>query len=145
VTDTQVTDTHTTSQSSVDVRDEREARRAQRRERLVRRYGWIGPGIGGFVLVLLGIVFLAQNLGYPVPDKWWTIFLIIPAVGALVAAWNAYQQEGHLSGEVVAPLIGGITLLVLATVLIFDFAWGVLWPVVLIAAGGAVLVRTYWR
>lgn len=95
--------------------------------------------------MLLGIVFLAENLGYPVPDKWWTIFLIIPAVGALVAAWNAYQQEGHLSGEVVAPLIGGITLLVLATVLIFDFAWGVLWPLVLIAAGGAVLVRTYWR
>jgi hypothetical protein len=140
-----VTDTHTTPQASVDVHDEREARRAQRRERLVRRYGWIGPGIGGFVLVLLGIVFLAENLGYPVPDKWWTIFLIIPAAGALVAAWNTYQQEGHLSGEVVAPLIGGITLLVLATVLLFDFAWGVLWPVVLIAAGGAVLLRTYWR
>ena len=44
-----------------------------------------------------------------------------------------------------APMIGGITLLVLAAVLIFDFAWGILWPVVLIAAGGAILLRTYWR
>jgi hypothetical protein len=125
--------------------DERDIRRAQRRERLTRRYGWVGPGIGGFILVLLGVVFLAENLGYPVPEKWWTIFLIIPAIGALFAAWNAYQQDGRVSGEVAAPLIGGITLLVLATVLIFDFAWGLLWPLVLIAAGGAILLRTYWR
>jgi hypothetical protein len=135
----------TPSPSASEVSDERAARRAQRRERLTRRYGWIGPGIGGFVLVLLGLIFLAENLGYPVPDKWWTIFLIIPALGALVAAWNAYQTDGRLSGEVVAPTIGGITLLVLATVLIFDFAWGVLWPLLLIAAGGAILLRTYWR
>jgi hypothetical protein len=128
-----------------DVPDQREVRRTQRRERLTRRYGWVGPGIGGFVLVLLGAIFLAENLGYPVPDKWWTIFLIIPAAGALVASWNAYRQDGRLSGEVVAPLIGGLTLLVLATVLIFDFAWGVVWPLVLIAAGGAILLRAYWR
>lgn len=138
-------DTQSSSPSAAGTPDARDVRRAERRDRLVRRYGWIGPGIGGFVLVLLGIIFLAENLGYPVPDKWWTIFLIIPAIGALFAAWNAYQHDGRWSGEVVAPMIGGITLLVLAAVLIFDFAWGILWPVVLIAAGGAILLRTYWR
>lgn len=124
--------------------DPREAGRATRRERLVRRYGWVGPGIGGFILILLGIVFLAQNFGYPVPEKWWTIFLLIPAAGALYAAWRAYQHDGF-SGEVIAPAIGGAALVLLSVALIFDFAWGTLWPVLLIAVGVGVLLRTYWH
>jgi hypothetical protein len=136
--------TDTQSSSSGDL-DPREARRGSRRERLVRRYGWVGPGIGGFILILLGIVFLAQNFGYPVPEKWWTIFLLIPAGGALYAAWRAYQHDGRLSGEAIAPAIGGAALVLLSLALIFDFAWGSLWPLLLIAVGLGVLLRTYWH
>jgi hypothetical protein len=125
--------------------DWRAARRAERRERLTRRYGWIGPGIGGFVLILMGLIFLAQNFGYPVPDKWWTMFLLIPAGGAFYAAWNAYQTENRMGGEVVAALVGGITLTLLSFAFIFDFDWGTLWPIVLIVIGGGILLRAYWR
>lgn len=125
--------------------DWRESRRAERRQRLVSRYGWIGPGMGGLILVLLGVIFLAQNFGYPVPDKWWTIFLLIPAFGALYAARNAYQRDGRLNGETTAALIGAITLLAIAAALLFDFAWGMLWPLALIAVGGGILLRAYWR
>jgi hypothetical protein len=125
--------------------DWREARRAERRQRLTSRYGWIGPGMGGIILVLLGLIFLAQNLGYPVPEKWWTVFLLIPALGASFAAWNAYQRDGRLNGEATAALLGAVTLFAIAAALLFDFAWGTLWPLVLVAVGGGILIRAYWR
>jgi len=132
-------------QSPQPSQDWRETRRAERRERLISRYGWIGPGMGGLILVLMGVIFLAQNFGYPVPDKWWTIFLVIPALGASFAAWNAYQRAGRLNGEATASLIGAVTLLAIAAAFIFDFAWGMLWPVALIAIGFGILIRAYWR
>jgi len=135
----------TEAQSPPPDSDWRDARREERHKRLVSRYGWIGPGMGGFILVLMGIIFLAQNFGYPVPEKWWTIFLLIPAAGALFAAWNAYQRDGKLTGEATAALIGSVTLLAIAAAFIFDFAWGLLWPVALIAVGVSVLIRAYWR
>lgn len=125
--------------------DQSQTRRAERRERLVSRYGWIGPGMGGVILVLLGMIFLAQNFGYPVPEKWWTIFLLIPAVGASFAAWNAFQRDNRLNGETIAALLGAVTLVAIAAALIFDFDWGMLWPLALIAVGGSILLRAYWR
>lgn len=133
------------SPSTPPAADWREARRAERRQRLVSRYGWIGPGMGGVILVLLGMIFLAQNFGYPVPEKWWTIFLLIPAFGASFAAWNAYQRDGKLNGETIAAVLGAVTLVTIAAALIFDFAWGMLWPLALIAVGGGILLRAYWR
>jgi hypothetical protein len=133
------------SPSTPPTSDWREARRAERRQRLVSRYGWIGPGIGGVILVLLGMIFLAQNFGYPIPEKWWTIFLLIPAFGASFAAWNAYQRDGRLNGETIAALLGAVTLVAIAAALLFNFAWGMLWPLALIAVGGGILLRAYWR
>ena len=101
--------------------------------------------MGGVILVLLGVIFLAQNFGYPVPEKWWTIFLLIPAFGASFAAWNAYERDGRLNGEAIAALLGAATLVAIATALISDFAWGSLWPLALIAVGGGILLRAYWR
>ena len=95
--------------------------------------------------MLLGVIFLAQNFGYPVPEKWWTIFLFIPAFGALLAAWSCYQRHGRLDGEATAALIGAVTLFAIALALLFDFAWGLLWPLALIAVGGGLLLRAYWR
>jgi len=120
-------------------------RRAERRERLAGRYGWLGPGIGGFVLILLGAIFLAQNYGLPVPEKWWTIFLIVPGLGALLAGWNAYRRDNRMSGEVTASLIGGAALLLISASFIFDWSWGALWPLALIAIGLGVVLRSYWR
>jgi hypothetical protein len=135
----------TEAQSSSKAPNWRETRRAERHDRLVTRYGWIGPGMGGVILVLLGAIFLAENFGYAVPEKWWTIFLLIPASGAMFAAWNAYKRDGKMNGEVVAALIGAATLLAIAAALIFEFAWGLLWPLALIAVGTGILIRAYWR
>lgn len=139
---TEQTSTSTTTGTNTSWRDQR---RAERNDRLRRRYGWIGPGLGGFILVALGLVFLVQNFGYELPESWWTIFLLIPAAGAFFAAWSSYQSEGKLTGESTAALLGGITLTALAVTFIFGFDWGLFWPLVLVAIGGGILIRTYWR
>ena len=41
--------------------------------------------------------------------------------------------------------IGGAALVLLSLALIFDFTWGSLWPLLLIAVGLGVLLRTYWH
>jgi membrane-bound ClpP family serine protease len=107
--------------------------------------GWVGPGIGGVVLILIGLVLLAQNLGAQLPDNWWAAFLMIPAVGAFVAATNQYRETGKFTGEGIAALIGGVVLTALAVSFYFDFGWGLFWPLILVAIGAGILFRTYWR
>ena len=55
----------------------------------------------GGILILIGVIFLAQN----VTDlnltrwNWWALFILIPAVGSLANAWRIYQAEGATDVE----------------------------------------------
>lgn len=98
----------------------------------------------GVILVLLGIVFLVQN----VTDvdlgnwNWWALFILIPAIASLGAAWRVYQSQGRFVPAVRGPLVGGLVLLLVATILLFDLDWGTMWPLFLVIAGvGALLAR----
>lgn len=133
------------SPTSGNWREQRHTEREERREFRRQHYGWVGPGIGGIVLVLLGLVFLAQNFGYVMPDNWWAVFLLIPAVGAFIAASEVYRAHGQLGGEGTAALLGGIVFAGMAVMFFFDIGWGLFWPLILIAIGAGILIRTYWR
>jgi hypothetical protein len=129
-----------------DWRAERDARRAERRAwREQRRAGrWsrgYGGWLGGAVLILLGAVFLLQNLGLAYPANWWALFILIPALGAFGAAWNMYQQTGQLGASARGALIGGALLTLVAAVFLFNLNWGLVVPVLLILAGIAMLVN----
>jgi hypothetical protein len=87
--------------------DWREMRHATRRARIEKRrmwrgnvYGWGGYGWGwafGVVLVLIGLVFLFQNLtGYNLVN-WWALFILIPAFGFLEASWISYRNARHIT------------------------------------------------
>ena len=102
-----------------------------------------GPGggwIAGLVLIGLGILFLLRNFGVPVPDNWWTIFLILPGLGALWTAWRMYQHDGQLTRTAATTAIAGGVLLLLGVSFFFGFNWGNFWPVILIALGIVVLL-----
>ncbi len=43
--------------------------------------------LGGFILIGLGCVFLLNNFGFPIPEKWWTLFIFVPALGSFYRAW----------------------------------------------------------
>ena len=59
------------------------------------------PAVGswaiGVIVIVLGVIFLAKNLGWTGPewafDNWWALFILIPAFGSLAGAWRAYRRE----------------------------------------------------
>jgi hypothetical protein len=122
----------------------REARRERRAARRDVMFGWAGPSIGGVVLVILGLVLLGRNMGLEVPDRWWALLLLIPAIGSLVAAIRAYRGGGA-GKEALIGLAAAAVFTVLALALFFGIEWGVLWPVVLILVGGGLIFRSWQR
>jgi hypothetical protein len=117
-------------------RAERMARREARWQRRAGRpYGWIG----GAILILLGIVFLLQNLGIPFLMNWWALFILIPAFWSYVAAWNLYRDNGRMTRGAAGSLTGGILLTVLSFVFLLNLAIGLFWPALLIVGGLALL------
>jgi hypothetical protein len=101
---------------------------------------WVGP----VVLIVIGVIFLLENLGVRLPGNWWSIFILIPALYALAGAWRTYQSGGgELTMAALGPLIGGIVLLILTFVFLFDLSvnWGVILPLILIALGAGALLR----
>jgi uncharacterized membrane protein len=120
-------------------RDDREAHRAWRRS------GYGGPAVGGVILIVIALVLLAQNLGFHLPDNWWAAFLLIPAGGSLVAAVRAYREDGSFSRRASGGLIAGLIFLGLAIALYLGVNWGLLWPVILLVIGIALVARGYVR
>lgn len=52
---------------------------------------------GGLVLISLGLVFLGHSLGWPVPENWWAVFLLIPAVPSLVRGAALFRNGRSLA------------------------------------------------
>ncbi len=103
------------------------------------RGGWIL----GLVLIAVGAMFLLQNAGVPVlVGNWWALFILIPAVAAVAAAWRVYQQAGRVTPEAVGLITGGLVPLTVALIFLFDFNFGVAWPVLLLVIGAGILLRS---
>ncbi len=129
----------------LDFLDERERwrsqRRAMREERRAQRRG-TGAWIGGAVLILLGLVFLAQNSGLLFLHNWWALFFLIPALGAYATAFGMYRASDYrFTYAVRGSLFGGIFFTLLAGAFLFNVAAGLFWPLILILIGVALLVN----
>ncbi len=102
--------------------------------------------IAGAVLILVGLVFLLQNVAGFSLQNWWALFILIPAVGSLWTAASIYRRNGRkFTAAARGPLTGGIVLLTVAGFFLFNVNWGTAWPVFLIIAGAAVLVGVIVR
>jgi len=116
---------------------ERMARHEQRMQRFgSRRHGWTW----GVILILLGGILLLQNLGISFVANWWALFILIPAFWAYTGAWDLIQSSGHLTRRAASSLTVAILLTILALVFLLNFGFGLLWPVLLIAGGAALLL-----
>lgn len=127
--------------------DDRHAMRRQARDerREARRSRWGGAPIGAIILIIVGIVLLAENFGFEPMENWWALFLLIPAVGALVAAIRNYRASGErITGDVISSLIAAAIFAGLCVAFLFDFGWSLFWPILLIAIGAGILAREYW-
>jgi hypothetical protein len=135
-------------QEDATVGDPRLSRAERRAERRSRR-GGSAPWILGAILIVLGVGFLAQSFGFIDFTNWWALFIFIPAVGSFAAAWRRYQAAGRLTSGALGSLIGGIVLSAVALGFLFNFQsglnWNLVWPVLLILGGLALLLQYVTR
>lgn len=117
-----------------------EVREERREERRAGRGG--GAWIWGVFLILLGALFLFQNMGkfnFPFYN-WWALFILIPALGALGNAYRDYRESGKFTSNVRNSLFGGIILLIITAILLFNLSWTYLGPALIILVGLGLLL-----
>jgi hypothetical protein len=111
-------------------------------------HGRRGAWLGGVILILVGLVLLAQNYGFYLPRNWWAFFILIPAFASFNGALRSYRRNGNrFTAGTVAPLVTGIVLTLVTLVFLFDLTieWGIMWPWILIVIGVIAIARSYWR
>jgi hypothetical protein len=95
----------------------------------------------GAVLILLGILFVIKDITGFSLDNWWALFILIPAIGSLVTAYQMWERnDRRFTAATQGPLWGGVMLLAVTAVFLFGLDWGKVWPFFLILIGiGAIL------
>jgi predicted membrane protein len=92
----------------------------------------------GLIVIAVGVLFLLHNLNIiSVSDavSFWPTVLI---VFGLIKLTDAHAPGGRVVG---AALLGAGILLMLNRVGLFGFSWRVIWPAMIIGAGGIVIYR----
>ena len=131
---------NSTSSQPTDWRAERLARhaeRAQRRaERRAARYTGGGAWLIGAALIILGAIFMLQNVGAMRIQNWWALFILLPAMGSFATAYGAYRNNGgRLNALARGSLIGGLVFTAIAAFFLLNLDWVKLWPLLLILVG----------
>jgi len=122
--------------------DRREARRQRREARRAELASSGGTWIAGLILIVLGVVFLMQNMGaFQIPfTNWWALFILIPALGALDRAYRAYKNAGNqLTMFARNSMFVGFILLIVAGLFLFNLNWTFFGPVLIILVGLGIL------
>ena len=126
-----------------DYRDWREQKREWRQQRREERHRDPLRGLfWGLMLILIGIIFFANQQGWISGDRWWQFLLIglgvIFIINGLVHYWNpAYRHFSY------GQFIPGVVLLFVGIAFIFNFnEW---WPFVLIGVGVVILFSLIFR
>ncbi len=133
----------TTPAAQPDWRELRQSERdARREERHARRASNSMPWLGGVILIVLGIIFLLQNVRGFYLNNWWALFILIPALGSFADAWNAYRQTSRLNRRVRGALISGCVFLLVTLTFLFNWNWGIVLPVLLIIWGVTLLLNS---
>jgi hypothetical protein len=101
--------------------------------------------IGG-VLILVGIIFIVKNVSGFELHNWWALFILIPALGSLVTAFQMWERnDRRFTAASRGPLLGGLVLLAVTAVFLFNIDWGKVWPLFLIIIGLGVLASAFER
>ena len=113
-------------------------------DRMQRRHYRSGAGgilIGGLI-VIIGLLILLDNMGIVrLHDVWryWPVLLIVLGVAKVV---ESHSPSGYVWGGVIT-LAGALLLLDNLDIVVFDF--NLVWPLILIAFGLTVLLRSVER
>lgn len=107
-------------------------------------------------LIALGVLFLLNNLGYPLAfltrGNWWALFILCAALVPLSRAFALYRARGRADTEVAYCLLSGATVALVGIMFLANLDWSVWWPLFIIVGGFYTLAprryrcgHHYWR
>lgn len=101
-----------------------------------KRHKSSGSAWWALVLILVGVILLVQNLHLAnISFHWWALFIFIPVLRSLSAAWESARRSGRFSSAVARGLGFAVVVGTVAVMLLFGLDWSKLWPLMLIAPG----------
>jgi cation transport ATPase len=129
------------NESSTDDRADRLEARQERREARRAARGGAGWLVGG-LLILVGLILFGQNLGILAFENWWALFILIPAVAAFATAARMVEvAEGRFTRRARTQIIIGLVLIAVTAALLFELAWTLAGPGLLILSGIALVIN----
>jgi len=99
-----------------------------------------GVAWGAIVLIALGVILLAQQVGNFSFENWWALFILIPALSAFASAVEIWRRAGRFTFAVWSTFHGGLFPLLVAVLFLFELDWGDYWPLFIILGGFGMLV-----
>ncbi len=97
-----------------------------------------GSWVLGLVIVFIGALLLARNLGINLAifeyDNWWAIFILLASLAPLSRALRLMVRGGW-SMEVANALVSAAAIITLGLLILLDLSVLVWWPVFLIIGG----------
>ncbi len=96
-------------------------------------------------IIAIGVLFLANNLGYPLDfltrGNWWALFILVAAMAPATRAFELYRRHGRVDGAVIYYLVCTTAVVLVSVMFLANLDWGVWWPLFVILAGVSTLVR----
>ena len=99
--------------------------------------------VAGVILIAIGLVFLATNLGGFTLNNWWALFILIPAAFTFGNAVTDYKENGRLTKKGRGDLTGGLIMSLIGCTFLFSWDWGKIWPMFLIIGGISALLNSW--
>jgi hypothetical protein len=113
-------------------------REARRQRRADSGSGWII----GVILIVLGGLFLMQNMGtyrFPI-NNWWALFILIPAIGTFEKALRYYREaDNQITSQVSSSALWGVVLTLITAGFLFNIGWTYFGPILIILVGLGIL------
>jgi hypothetical protein len=101
------------------------------------------PLLGGVLLMGIGVFFLARVTFFK-NDNWWSVFILLPALGFLwTAAVIHHFCQGSFNFSVRLHLSLGVILLAVALIFALDLNWTYAWTLMLIVPGLAIFLNGF--
>jgi len=109
-----------------------------------QRRSRVGEIATGVIVILVGLVFLANNFGIDFPffgwHNWWALFILVGAASPAARAFDRYRSVGTIDAQVAHSMVSTLAIVAVASIFLLDASFATWWPVFLVIGGLSMLV-----
>ena len=97
----------------------------------------------GIILIILGVAFLLNNMGYHFVrlDNWWALFILAPGLSMIASSFRYYREKNKFSRRARTRGFIGLLLSAFAVSLFFSISMTYIGPALLVVFGIYLLLR----